>query len=90
MVALMGALPLLAAVWSGYSYRVAERELVAQYRYMGRVFSNADRLLRVSTSDEERRQILFAIGEASFDEHGQWILRSRERPITESRVGAGP
>ena len=88
LVALMGALPLVAAIRAGYSYRVFERELVAQYHYMERVFSNANRLLHAASTDDERRQVLFAVGEASFDENGLWILRNRERPISGSSVTA--
>ena len=65
LVALMGGLPFLAAVRNGYAHRVAERELIAQYAYMERIFSNARRLLGRAESVREKQEILRALGEAA-------------------------
>ncbi|MDH3642214.1 MAG: DUF4231 domain-containing protein [Gammaproteobacteria bacterium] len=81
LVALMGLFPLLAAVRQGYANRTAERELITQYGYQYRIFANADRLLRSEDDGERQREILRALGESALDEHGQWMLLQRERPV---------
>jgi hypothetical protein len=76
----IGALTLAAAVRDAYAFRTADRELVKQYRFMHKIFSNARRRLDAATSDTERRGVLRALGDASLDEHTEWILMHRERP----------
>lgn len=76
----VGALTLAAAVREAYAFRTADKELVKQYRFMHRIFSNARRRLDAAASDAERRGILRALGDASLDEHTEWILMHRERP----------
>ncbi len=83
---LMAILPLIAATRDAYSQKKAEKELVKQYRFMNRVFQNARRQLDVASSDEERRLILRAVGEAALDEHAEWILMHRERPLELSKL----
>lgn len=85
-IAAMGTLPLIAAIRSGYSHRVSERELIAQYHYYHRLFANAKRSLDATTSEFEKQEVLKAVGEAAFDENGMWILRNRERPISGSQL----
>jgi len=85
-IALMGGLPFLAAVRQSYAQRRAERELIAQYAFMERIFSNAHRLLQRATDDIERLDILRALGEAAMDENGLWVLRQRERPLTSGEM----
>ena len=41
----VGALTLAAAVREAYAFRTADKELVKQYRFMHRIFSNARRRL---------------------------------------------
>jgi len=67
-----------------YALRMAERELVAQYQHSQRIFSNAARLLQKASGLSAQQEILRALGEAALEEHGQWILRQRERPATVS------
>jgi hypothetical protein len=81
LVALMGLLPIIAAVRQNYAHRTAERELVTQYGYQLRIFSNAHRLLERTENLARRREILLALGESALEEHGQWIMRQRERPL---------
>ena len=80
LVALMGLLPFLAAVRQSYANSTAEREDFVQFGYMYRIFFNADRLLNSARTVDGRRDILRALGEAALEEHGQWMLRQRERP----------
>ena len=65
MVALMGLLPVGAAIRQWYAHRTAEHELINQFQFMVRIFANAQRQLRLTSQPSERRR----------------ILRLRERPI---------
>ena len=53
---------------------------------MARIFSNARRHLDESTTDEQRRDILKALGDAALDEHAEWILMHRERPLEHGKL----
>jgi len=81
LVLLMGVLPLIAAVRSAYAHKKADKELIKQYRFMGRIFSSAKRQLDNAKSDREKRAILKALGDAALDEHAEWIMMHRERPL---------
>jgi len=81
LVALMGLLPVVAAVRQNYAHRLAERELVAQYAHMREVFRSAHRLLQGTREPAAQQVILRDLGEAALNENAQWILRQRERPL---------
>ncbi len=81
LIVLMGLLPLIAATRDAYAHKKAEKELIKQYRFMHRVFQNALLMLNRADTEEERRQILKAVGDACLDEHAEWILMHRERPL---------
>ena len=74
-------LPLIAGVRDAYSHKKAERELIKQYRFMSKVLANARRLLDSSPDLAFRRRILMAVGNAALEEHAEWILMHRERPL---------
>ncbi|MFT5139404.1 MAG: hypothetical protein ACI9H8_001588 [Lysobacterales bacterium] len=81
LLVLMGILPLIAGVRDAYSHKKAERELIKQYRFMNRVFTNARRLLDSTPDLHFRRRVLMAVGNAALEEHAEWILMHRERPL---------
>lgn len=81
MIVLMGILPLIAAVREAYAQKRAEKELIKQYAFMARIFANARRRLADAATDAERRRILKALGDAALEEHAEWILIHRERPL---------
>jgi hypothetical protein len=81
LLVLMGILPLIAGVRDTYSHKKAERELIKQYRFMGKVFGNARRLLNGSNDLAFRRRVLKAVGNAALEEHAEWLLMHRERPL---------
>lgn len=83
---LMAILPLIAATRNSYSEKKAEKELVRQYKFMHRVFRSGRRQLMAAANDQERREILRAVGEAALEEHAEWILMHRERPIEFSKL----
>ena len=86
LIIAMGILPLIAAVREAYSHKKAEKELIKQYRFMHRIFSKATRKLASSETDDQKRDILKAVGNAALDEHAEWILIHRERPLEHSKL----
>ena len=86
LVTAMGMLSLIAAVREAYAYRKADKELVKQYRFMHRIYRNARIALDAAASPQEQREILFALGEAALDEHAEWALMHRDRPIQHVRA----
>jgi hypothetical protein len=87
LIVLMGLLPMIAAIRETYAQKRAEKELIKQYVFMGQIFRNARRQLREAESDQVRRQVLKALGDAALEEHAQWLLMHRERPLEYSRMG---
>jgi hypothetical protein len=81
LLILMGVLPLIAGVWDAYSHKRAEKELIKQYAFMGRVFAKARKLLHASTDIDFQRRVLKALGQAALDEGAEWLLMHRERPL---------
>lgn len=86
LLILMGVLPLIAGIWDAYSHKRAEKELIKQYAFMGRVFSKARKLLRGNTDVGFQRRVLRALGEAALDEGAEWLLMHRERPLEHGRL----
>ncbi len=82
----MGAALLAYGVRQGYAQSTAEKELIKQYEFMMRVFYNAKRRLDSAEDDDERRQILRALGGSCLDEHAEWILMHRDRSIDQSDI----
>ena len=86
MVLAVGSLLLLYAIRQGYTYAVAEKDLIKQYEFMLRIFQNARRRLDNTNNPMEQRQILLALGGSALDEHAQWILMHRDRSIDQGEV----
>ena len=86
MVVAMGILPLIAAVREAYAHKNAEHELLKQYRFMYRLFREARFRLSRATTHAEKQTILRALGEAALDEHAEWILMHRERPLEPGKL----
>ncbi len=57
-----------------------------QYEYMLGIFSSAQRRLDDARDDEEKRQILLALGRSALSEHSDWILMHRERTLDEGEI----
>lgn len=81
LLVLMGILPLAAAVREAYAHKKADKELIKQYRFMHRLFRNARTQLEAAKTVIEKREVLHALGDAALDEHAEWILMHRERPL---------
>ena len=86
LLILMGALPLIAGIWDAYSHKRAEKELIKQYAFMGRVFRKARALLDNNTEIGFQRRVLKALGEAALDEGAEWLLMHRERPLEHGKL----
>jgi hypothetical protein len=83
---IMGAMLLAYGVRQGYAQSTAEKELIKQYEFMLRVFHNAKRRLDGAEDDNERQQILRALGGSCLDEHAEWILMHRDRSIDKNEI----
>ena len=83
---IMGSMLLAYGVRQGYAQSTAEKELIKQYEFMLRVFQNAKRRLDGAEDDNERQQILRALGGSCLDEHAEWILMHRDRSIDQNEI----
>jgi len=81
LVLAMGLLPLLAGIREAYSYKKADKELVKQFRFMSRLFDGCRERLDRARDDAQLRHLLRALGCACLEEHAEWILLHRERPL---------
>ncbi|MEO5963305.1 MAG: hypothetical protein ABIO75_01945, partial [Thermomonas sp.] len=86
LVLVMGLLPLLAGIREAYSYKKADKELIKQFRFMSRLFESCRARLQHAQTDAETRQILLALGRACLEEHAEWILLHRERPLEHAQL----
>ena len=80
----MGLLPLLAGIREAFSYKNADKELIKQFRFMSRLFGSCRARLDLARDPAESRYLLRSLGNACLEEHAEWILLHRERPIETS------
>lgn len=86
LIVAMGLLPLLAGIREAYSYKKADKELIKQFRFMSRLFSSCRIRLQRARDDAESRQLLLSLGRACLEEHAEWILLHRERPLEHAQM----
>ena len=86
LLVLMGMLPLIAGIWDAYSHKKAEKELIKQYGFMGRVFTKARSLLDAEGDPAFQRRVLKTLGQAALEEGAEWLLMHRERPPEHGRL----
>ncbi len=86
VIILMGVMLLLVGVRQSYGDSVADAELIKQYEFMFRIFSNARRRIDATDSDDEIRRVLRVLGDAALGEHAQWILMHRERSLEQGEI----
>ena len=86
LIVVMAVFSIVAAVREAYAFRKADRELIRQYRFMGRVFADARAALDRAENATEQREILRALGEAALEEHVEWAVMHRERPLEAGRM----
>ncbi len=83
---LMGLLPLIAGVREAYSFKKADKELIKQYRFMARIFERVRMLFDASDTDAMRREALRSLGAACLEEHAEWLLMHRQRPLEHNQL----
>jgi hypothetical protein len=81
LLILMGVLPLMAGVREAYAYKRADKELTKQYQFMRKTFTRARLKLESAADKDGQKLVLHALGEACLEEHSEWILIHRERPL---------
>jgi Ca2+/Na+ antiporter len=87
LLVLMGVAALFAGVRQAYSHKLADKELIKQYRFMARVLAHAAQRLADARTPAQQRRVLEALGDAALQEHAEWILMHRERPLEHNRLG---
>ena len=86
LVLVMGLLPLLAGIREAYSYKKADKELIKQFRFMSRLFESCRERISRAKTELEIRSLLLALGRACLEEHAEWILLHRERPLEHGQL----
>jgi hypothetical protein len=86
VIILMGVMLLSVGIRQSYGDRIADGELIKQYEFMFRIFNNARRRIDAAGSDEEKRRVLRALGDAALGDHAQWILMHRERSLEQGEI----
>ncbi|MCH9026674.1 MAG: hypothetical protein IIA05_06100 [Proteobacteria bacterium] len=86
LIVLMGILPLIAGVREAYAHTKADKEVIKQYHFMHRIFGSAARQLARAETTQDKLSILKALGNAALDEHAEWILMHRERPLEHGKL----
>lgn len=86
LIVIMAVFSVASAVREAYAYRKADKELIKQYRFMQRIFSNARTALDGASDADEQRDILHALGEAALAEHAEWAVMHRQRPLEPGRM----
>jgi hypothetical protein len=86
LLAALAIVGIVAAARESYSYRKGDKELIQQYRYMRGVFADARAKLDAEPGDEGKRRILRALGEIALNEHSEWALMHRQRPLDNARL----
>ncbi|MHB8680406.1 MAG: hypothetical protein ACYC7G_11795, partial [Rudaea sp.] len=86
LIVLMAVFSVSGAVREAYAFRKADKELIKQFRFMHRLFADAHRAVQGARDDDERREILRALGEAALAEHAEWAMLHRQRPLEHGRM----
>lgn len=86
LIVVMAVFSIFAAVREAYSFRKADRELIRQYRFMERVFTNARERLDATDDLDAQREVLRALGETALSEHVEWAVMHRERPLEAGKM----
>jgi len=81
LVYAVGCVLLMVGVRQAYAKATGESEIIKQFEFMIRIFSNAYRRLGEAESDVDRRRILRILGDSALEEHAEWILMHRQRSI---------
>jgi hypothetical protein len=86
LIVVMAVFSVIAGVRSAYAYKKADKELIKQYRYMQRIFSEARDALDHAADADGQREILRLLGDAALAEQVEWALMHRQRPLEHNRI----
>ena len=86
LIVVMAVFSVIAAVRSAYAYKKADKELIKQYRYMQRIFTEARQALDHASDVRAQREILRLLGDAALAEQVEWTLMHRQRPLEHNRI----
>ena len=92
LITIMGSMLLIFGIRHAYAYSTAEKELIKQFEFMARIYANARYRLDRTSGEDDKRQILLALGQSALSEHAQWIMMHRERSVDQTeiwRLGSG-
>ena len=81
---LLGAMALLTVyggIFEIYLAERADRALIRQYRYMHRLFRQADGELKAAPTRAQQLAVLRSLGHACLAEHAQWTLAQRDKTM---------
>jgi hypothetical protein len=84
LVAAMGLTALIAALLQTYAERRALAEQHKQCKRMTHIFARAKLCMTelISANRQgEARELVRELGKAALEEHGDWVMLHRERPI---------
>jgi hypothetical protein len=80
----LGVAAVIGAVLHGYTDRRAFAELTRHYGRMADVFARASRRLDELLAHHDvyrARALIIGLGKEALNEHGDWVMLHRERPI---------
>lgn len=92
LITIMGSMLLIFGIRHAYAHSTAEKELIKQFEFMARIYANARYRLDRASGENDKRQILLALGQSALSEHAQWIMMHRERSVDQTeiwRLGSG-
>jgi len=81
---LLGAMALLTVyggIFEIYLSERADQALIRQYRYMHRLFRQAEAELKAAPTQDQRLAVLRSLGHACLAEHAQWTLAQRDKTM---------
>jgi len=81
MLGAMALLTVYGGIFEIYLAERADRALIRQYRYMYRLFRQAETELKAAANQEQQLAVLRSLGHACLAEHAQWTLAQRDKTM---------
>jgi hypothetical protein len=81
MLGVMALLTVYGGIFEIYLSERADRSLIRQYRYMYRLFRQAEGELKAAGTQEQQLAVLRSLGHACLAEHAQWTLAQRDKTM---------
>jgi len=81
MLGAMALLTVYGGIFEIYLAERADRALIRQYRYMYRLFRQAEGELKAAATQKQQLAVLRSLGHACLAEHAQWTLAQRDKTM---------